>query len=205
METPEQGSEPFPGREGLYFLPNVAIPEDGIIIPDNVCEFSGTFRLSSSLMEEEDGHQLKLEAIPLASLNGCVTTTTNFKLVVKGTMKKVDDKDETILELDFSNDFGFTYYTDTKVCPHSYIGQKVDEGNSNGQRALAQNGSDDKHVSNNSVVRRQLILSNFWSKLVSFWSRRNFCWSSCEIPSSSPSSKPTIAPTPSCHGFYWPC
>ena len=159
------------------------------------------------MVEEEDGYnQLKLEAIPLASSNGCATTTTNFKLVVKGTMKKADDDDEMILELEFSNDYGATYYTDTKVCPRSYIGQKVDDvAEGNGQRALAQNGSDDKHVSNNSVVRRQLILSNFWSKLVSFWSRRNFCWSSCEIPSSSPSSKPTIAPTPLCHGFYWPC
>ena len=208
VETPEQSSEPLPGREGLYFLPDAAITEDGIINPDIVCEFSGTFRRSSLMVEEENGsNQLKLKALPLASSNGCGTTTTNFKLVVKGTMKKVDDEDETILELEFSNDFGFTYYTDTKVCPHSYIGQKVDEGNSNGQRALAQNGSDNKHVSNNFVVRRQLFLSNFLRKWVSFWRKRKFCWSSCEIPvpSSSPSTKPTVAPTPSCHGQFWPC
>ena len=152
VETPEQGSEPLPGK-GLYFLPNAAIPEDGIIDPDIVCEFSGTFRRSSSMVEEEDGYnQLKLEAIPLASSNGCETTTTNFKLVVKGTMKKADDDDEMILELEFSNDYGATYYTDTKVCSRSYIGQKMDEDEGNRQRALALNGSDDKHTSNNSAV-----------------------------------------------------
>ena len=192
VETPEQGSEPLPGK-GLYFLPNAAIPEDGIIDPDIVCEFSGTFRRSSSMVEEEDGYnQLKLEAIPLASSNGCETTTTNFKLVVKGTMKKADDDDATILELDFSDNFGFTYYTDTKVCPHSYIGQKLDEAEGDVQRALALNGSEDKHVSNSFVVRRQLFLSKFLrKKWGSFW--RKICRSRCGPSPSTPTKSPTKA------------
>ena len=81
------------------------------------------------MVEEEVGEhtQFKLKAIPLASSNGCETTTINFQLVVKGTMKKADDDDGMILELGFSNDYGATYYTDTKVCSRSYIGQKVDD------------------------------------------------------------------------------
>ena len=147
LATQEPASELLPGGD-LFFLPNAAILEDGTINPDSLCVFSGTFRRLSSMVEEEDGghKQFKLKAVALASLIGCETTSTNLKLVVKGTMKKADDNDETILNLDFSDNFGFTYYTDTKVCSRLYIGRKVDEGESNGQRDLAVNGSDDKHI-----------------------------------------------------------
>ena len=175
VETPEKGSEVLPGREGLYFLPNPAIPMNGIINPNVVCVFSGTFRRLSLVVVEEDGsNQLKLQALPLGSSNGCETTTINLQLVVKGTMKKADDDNETtILELEFSNDFGFTYYTDNKECPRSYIGQKVDEGDDNGQRALWLNFIDE--------------FANIFSVPTV-----SFCGSSC----GSPSIKvPTLAPT----------
>ena len=158
--------------------------------------FSGTFNTFrlSTVEEEDGGHQLKVKDIPLASSNGCKTTTTNFKLVVKGTLKKADDGDETIFELDFSDNFGFTYYTDTKVCPHSYIGQKVDEAEGNGQRTLALNGIDDKHTSTNSLVRRQLFLPKWASFFVAV------CGERCRlqnVPTFAPTTKPlTPNPTP---------
>lgn len=43
-----------------------------------------------------------------------------------------DDDDDTLLELDFSDNFGFTYNTDDKECPRTYIGLKLDEGKVNG-------------------------------------------------------------------------
>ena len=60
-------------------------------------------------------------------------------------MKKADDKNETILELDFSDNFGFTYYTDDKECSSTYIGLKVNEGEGNGKVALAIKGIYDKN------------------------------------------------------------
>ena len=134
VATPEPGSTPW-GEEGLQFLPNPALPEDGTIHPDRVCVRSGTFRHSASMVEDEEGDQLHLKAIPLASSHGCNNLYTNFQLVVKGTMKPAEEEDAaaaaahdidgTILELDISDDFGATYYTDTKVCPHTYIARKV--------------------------------------------------------------------------------
>ena len=202
LATREPGSELLPGGD-LFFLPNAAIPVDGIINPDSVCEFSGTFRRSSSMVEEVvGGHtQFKLKPIPLASSKGCETTTINFQLVVKGTMKKAADDDGMILELQFSDDYGATYYTDDKDCLRSYIGQKVDEGEGerSRQRALALNGSDDKHTSNKSVVRRQLSFFKL-VKLAKFWLIKSFCGlsgSSCSSPTPPPTPRPpTQPPTP---------
>ena len=84
---------------------NDKLPEDGSIIDkDTICVCSGTFRASSAM----DGRNV-LHPIPLASSNGCSTTTTNFKLVVQGMMKK-----DGTLELEFSDNFGQSYYTNEK-------------------------------------------------------------------------------------------
>ena len=174
LTTPETGSEPVPGDEGLYFLANPARSDDGTMNPDRMCVLSGTFRRSSSMVEDDDGDQLQLKAIPLASSNGCKNSHTNFQLVVKGTMKKAEDEEEEdahdsggmILELDVSDDFGATYYTETKVCPHTYVARKVDEGESNGKLALALKGIDDKN--------RQLLPSFFFLN-TSITNKKNTC------------------------------
>ena len=57
----------------------------------------------------------------------------------------MDDNDETILELDFGNNISFTYYTDDKECPSTYIRLKVDKGEGNGKLALVLKGIYDKH------------------------------------------------------------
>jgi len=116
LTTPKTGSEPLPGKEGLHFLANPSRSDDGTINPDRMCVFSGTFRRSSSMVEDDDGDQLQLKAIPLASSNGCKNLHTNFQMVVKGTMKKVKheedaaarDSDGTILVVDVSDNFGTT-------------------------------------------------------------------------------------------------
>ena len=107
---------------------NDKLPEDGSIIDkDTICVCSGTFRASSAM----DGRNV-LHPIPLASSNGCSTTTTNFKLVVQGMMKE-----DGTLELEFSDNFGQSYYTNEKVCPKSYIGQKLPDDIVDRGRALA--------------------------------------------------------------------
>jgi len=116
-------------------------------------------------------------------------------------MKKADDNDETILNLDFSDNFGFTYYTDTKVCSRLYIGQKVDEGESNGHRDLAVNGSEDKHTSNNSVVRRvavdpALVLCSGRRLNMSTVTESSLPFLITRFPTRPPTSPPTPLPTP---------
>ena len=73
-----------------------------------------------------------LHPIPLASSNGCPTTTANFQLVVQGMVTEDGD-----LELEFSDNFGQSYYTKEKVCPNSYIGRKVSDDSVDQTRALA--------------------------------------------------------------------
>ena len=99
-----------------FFKENDKLPVDGSIIdPNNVCIFSGAFRASSAM----DGSNI-LKPIPLVTSNGCLATTTNFQTVVKGMVKEDGN-----LELDFSTDYGESYYTkNEKVCPYSYIAQK---------------------------------------------------------------------------------
>jgi hypothetical protein len=114
--------------DGVFFKKNDKLPVDGSSIdPNNVCIFSGTFRASSAM----DGRNM-LHPIPLASSNGCPTTTANFQLVVQGMV--MDDGD---LELEFSDNFGQSYYTKEKVCPNSYIGRKVSDDIVDQTRALA--------------------------------------------------------------------
>ena len=95
----------------VFFIPNPDVPDDESVDEDVVCVFSGAFRKSSAF-DRDDGNTV-LKALPLASSNGCPTTTKNFQLVVKGTVSE-DEDDRMQIELEFSNDFGQSYYTDDK-------------------------------------------------------------------------------------------
>jgi hypothetical protein len=122
-----------PLLDGNGFLKiNDKLPSAGQLIdPNIVCTFSGTFRASSAM-----GDHNMLYPIPLATSNGCPTTTTNFQTVVKGMVKEDGN-----LELDFSSDYGLSYYTKNEnVCPYSYIAKKVPNENEGQGRALAHEG-----------------------------------------------------------------
>ena len=85
--------------------------------------------------------------LPLASSNGCQTITRNFQLVVKGTVSEGEDGREQI-ELEFSDNYGESYYTDDKECPLSYVALKVsdDEMSRTRTRALDVIDEDDKSI-----------------------------------------------------------
>ena len=122
-----------PLLDGNGFLKiNDKLPSAGQLIdPNIVCTFSGTFRASLAM----DDHNM-LYPIPLATSNGCPTTTTNFQTAVKGMVKEDGN-----LELDFSSDYGLSYYTKNEnVCPYSYIAKKVPNENEGQGRALAREG-----------------------------------------------------------------
>jgi hypothetical protein len=122
---------PLPDGNGFIKV-NDKLPVDGSIIDkDTICVFSGTFRAFSAM----DGPNM-LHPIPLASSNGCSTTTTNFKLVVQGMVKEDGN-----LELAFSSDYGESYYTDNKTCPNSYIGLKLSDDFVDQGRALSLPGN----------------------------------------------------------------
>ena len=114
---------PFPDADGLFFTPNPILSEGTEVDEDNVCVFSGAFRKSSAFGRDDEGN-LVLKPLPLASSNGCKSTTKNFQLVVKGTVS--EDGEE--IELGFSDDFGSSYYTDDKECPFSYVARTFNEG-----------------------------------------------------------------------------
>ena len=133
-------SEPLPG--GGYFVPNDKLPSAGQLIdPDIVCVYSGTFRLSSAM----DGPRF-LKPIPLATSNGCPITTTNFQTVVKGMVQ-----DDGNLELDFSSDYGVSYYTKDKPL-NSYMGYKLADDILDRGRALARGDNGD-----GSMYHRHLV------------------------------------------------
>ena len=116
-----------PLEDGNGFVKvNDKLPVDeSIIDKDTICVFSGTFRASAM-----DGNMMM--PIPLATSNGCSTDTTNFKEVVKGMIQEDGN-----LVLEFSDNFGQSYYTNEKECPNSYIGQKVSDDIVDNSRALA--------------------------------------------------------------------
>ena len=129
-----------PLLDGNGFLKiNDKLPSAGQLIdPNIVCTFSGTFRASSAM----DDHNM-LYPIPLATSNGCPTTTTNFQTAVKGMVKEDGN-----LELDFSSDYGKSYYTNNKnVCPYSYIAKKVPDDIEGQGRALAREGDVNRRMS----------------------------------------------------------
>jgi len=123
--------------DGVFLKKNDKLPVDdeSIIDPNTVCVFGGTFRASSAM----DGPNT-LNPIPLATSNGCPTTKTNFQTVVKGMMQE-----DGTLELDFSDDYGASYYTDDKP-PNSYTGQKLDDEDVVRGRALAARGDNGRHL-----------------------------------------------------------
>ena len=65
--------------------------------------------------------------LPLASSNGCQTTTKNFQLVVKGTVSEGEEDGREQIELEFSDNYGESYYTDDKECPLSYVARKLND------------------------------------------------------------------------------
>ena len=121
METEDVPGSLKPLKNGGFFQWNERLPVVGQPMdPDNLCVFSGTFRKSSAM----EGPALN--AIPLASSKGCVEdlcceNPSNFQLVVKGTLRKEDGH----LALEFSKDYGTSFYTDEITCPLAYIGKKV--------------------------------------------------------------------------------
>ena len=153
---------------------NDKLPVDGSILDkDTICEFSGTFRASSAM----DGNMVK--PIPLASSNGCPTTTTNFKLVVQGIVTEDGN-----LELEFSDNFGQSYYTNEKVCPKSYIGLKVSDDIVDQGRALAYGGDGNDAL---------FLFFQFVVKLaICVWDE-NLCWGN---PVPTPVEEDKLVPTP---------
>ena len=148
-----------PLQEGGYFVPNDELPLPGQLIDPNVmCIFSGTFRASSAM----DGNIV--EPIPLATSNGCPTTTTNFQTVVKGMMKEDGN-----LELDFSGDYGVSYYTKEKPL-NSYMGKKLANDIVDRGRALSRgddgDGSMHMHHRHLLVMIPVLWASLLWESLL---------------------------------------
>ena len=124
----EDGAIPFPDADGLFFTPNPELSEGTEVDEDNVCVFSSAFRKSSAFGRDDEGN-LMLKPLPLASSNGCPTTTKNFQLVVMGTVSEEEDDNGSYqqIELEFSDDFGSSYYTDDKECPLSYVARKLND------------------------------------------------------------------------------
>merc|ERR1712048_1223285 len=83
--------------------------------PDEVCIFEGSFRASAAFQGNT------VLPIPLASSNGCSDVTQNFQYLVK--MNIMDDGN---LDFSFSDDSGFTYYTDQpkESCEVVYTAQE---------------------------------------------------------------------------------
>jgi hypothetical protein len=176
-----------PLLDGNGFLKvNDKLPSAGQLIdPNIVCTFSGTFRASSAM---DDGNMF--HPIPLATSNGCPTTTTNFQTVVKGMVKEDGN-----LELDFSGDYGESYYTENKTCPYSYIGQTSPDDIEGQGRALARKG----HV-NRRLCPHCFVLVGFGVAIVLQWCLFGILcsmpWSETQKPTSAPTTKePTNAPT----------
>ena len=109
----------------VFLIPNPDVSDDGSVDENVVCVFSGAFRKSSAFGRDDNDNTV-LKALPLASSNGCQTTTKNFQLVVKGTVSE-DEDDGKQIELEFSDDFGESYYTDDKECPLTYVAFKLDD------------------------------------------------------------------------------
>ena len=149
----EGGAVPIPDIDDAFFVPDSKLPEEGGFVDENeVCVFSGAFRKSSAVVHDNDGNTMFLP-LPLASSNGCQTTTKNFQLVVKGTVSEGEDGREQI-ELEFSDDYGESYYTDDKECPLSYVARKVndDEMSRARTRALAPRSIGQGHRSLSDVI-----------------------------------------------------
>jgi hypothetical protein len=109
----ENGLDAADVGDGSYFQPDPILDVE-TTSPDDACIFSGTFRASAAL----EGN--KILSIPLATSNGCQKVEQNFLYTVK--MEVYDDGS---LKLDFSNDGGFTYYTqEGEQCPLTYKGIK---------------------------------------------------------------------------------
>jgi len=95
----------------IFYTPEIG--EGQATNPSESCVFSGSFRRSATVIGNT------VLPIPLATSDGCENVKENFLYVAKfGIM--MDGK----LNLSFSRDGGFEYYTDDVTCPDKYIGYK---------------------------------------------------------------------------------
>jgi len=122
------------GEDGLNYIrpfPDY-VPNIDDIDPDKVCVASGTFSLDRVT---ED----MLEPVPLTVSNGCSFqgVTEDYQYVVKG----VIDREENTIQLSYSNDFGFTYYTDEIETPEAYTAIVAELEEAHDDRRLSHGGS----------------------------------------------------------------
>ncbi len=127
VEDDQEGAEAVfddGGNLQGYVVINPDVQTDGEPIDENdVCVYQGMFRESSAL------HGNVLQSIPLATSNGCRTSTKNFQYVVGAEL--LDNRD---MKLHFSKDYGASLYTDDgDLCPKTYVAMKLD-GNEEGRR-----------------------------------------------------------------------
>ena len=124
----------FVPTEGTHYKDKdgTSYEEEGNNIDRNeVCVLSGTFRYSSTVVVNNKGSPSGLLPIPLAKSNGCNKPTSqsccanadtqNFQFVVKANILDTGD-----LDIGFSSNHGFTYYTDT-ISPSTEMPEEVTE------------------------------------------------------------------------------
>jgi len=113
LSDKETSSDSAPTSDGNYFNPD-SVLGSLTASPDDVCVFSGTFRASAALQGSN------ILSIPLATSNGCQNVEQNFLYTVK-----MEVNGDGSLKLDFSDDGGFTYYTqEGEQCPKKYVANK---------------------------------------------------------------------------------
>mmetsp|Transcript_14690 Transcript_14690/g.16530 ORF Transcript_14690/g.16530 Transcript_14690/m.16530 type:complete len:301 (+) Transcript_14690:550-1452(+) len=109
-------TDSVPTAGGQFYNPS-SFGTDMTVDPDEVCVFSGTFRASAALKGNN------ILPIPMASSNGCLQVKQNFKYSLK-----IEIKEDGNLKFDYSDDGGFTYYTEGRnSSPHLYDAMKVED------------------------------------------------------------------------------
>jgi len=105
-----------PTAGGQFYNPSSFVT-DMTVDPDEVCVFSGTFRASAALKGNN------ILPIPMASSNGCLQVKQNFEYTLK-----IEIKEDGNLKFDYSDDGGFTYYTeDSNSSPLLYDAMKIED------------------------------------------------------------------------------
>jgi len=109
-------TDSVPTAGGQFYNPS-SFGTDMTVDPDEVCVFSGTFRASAALKGNN------ILPIPMASSNGCLQVKQNFEYSLK-----IEIKEDGNLKFDYSDDGGFTYYTEgPNSSPQLYDAMKVED------------------------------------------------------------------------------